>query len=291
MCLNRNYLIGSRLYGDILYKELRRQVDSLNTQGYNLVIKSLRNGPYVFYEVKYNCDLNYKSITEVLSLLSETICALILDRYKEIVVNQKIRSYFYYFNYEDKQSIGTYAIRKLESDQSILQQERWKKSVIKRILSHFQAERILIIDGFINFKMKDFCKEIEIVVEEAVDDFVIDKEYEEYIKLLQTFVKSTPSKFETVHVFFFQSGGFRLYNDKMDVIDIDSLIVDLVDNDVNYEDLLISSLISAAPGRLVLHGSEGNKVNPNETIITIDKVFNDKVAICEGCHKCSRSVH
>jgi hypothetical protein len=55
----------------------------------------------------------------------------------------------------------------------------------------------------------------------------------------------------------------------------------MVDNDVNYDDLLISALITIAPARIVLHFQDERNV-----IGTIQDVFIERVALCQGCSLC-----
>ena len=65
---------------------------------------------------------------------------------------------------------------------------------------------------------------------------------------------------------------------------LDGFIVNMVDNEINYEDLLISALITIAPKQVTLHykSREGHSV----TLDTIKNVFEGKVNECMGCILC-----
>ncbi|MGI6093735.1 MAG: sporulation protein YtxC, partial [Negativicutes bacterium] len=55
-------------------------------------------------------------------------------------------------------------------------------------------------------------------------------------------------------------------------------------SEINYEDLLITSLISIAPYNIMLHNHDIN--SSQNVVVTIKNVFEGRVALCEGCHIC-----
>jgi len=65
---------------------------------------------------------------------------------------------------------------------------------------------------------------------------------------------------------------------------MEGFVVELVDNEINYEDLLISALITIAPKNIVLH-YQGD-CGKSATIDTIKGVFTGRVLECAGCSLC-----
>ena len=60
-----------------------------------------------------------------------------------------------------------------------------KKQITEKIKEYLDKNDELILDGFINFRLKDYMLEIEGLVDDAVDDFLMEKEYLEFIRLLR----------------------------------------------------------------------------------------------------------
>ncbi|RYD06895.1 hypothetical protein N752_01845 [Desulforamulus aquiferis] len=57
-----------------------------------------------------------------------------------------------------------------------------------------------------------------------------------------------------------------------------------MDNEINYEDLLISALITIAPNKIVFHTNLQDQ--PETTMETIKSVFAGRVSECSGCTLC-----
>ena len=55
--------------------------------------------------------------------------------------------------------------------------------------------------------------------------------------------------------------------------------------DIDYDDLLLSALITISPRKLILHLSA-----KTEIVDTIMKVFQDRVILCKGCTLCSEQL-
>ena len=60
---------------------------------------------------------------------------------------------------------------------------------------------------------------------------------------------------------------------------------EITEGEINYDDLLVSSLITLAPRKVVIH-SIGHFRN-KELMETIKNVFYGRVIICQGCDVCS----
>ena len=44
-------------------------------------------------------------------------------------------------------------------------------------MDYFDNSNSIILDGFVNFRLKDYIKDLEEIVDKAVDDFLTDREY------------------------------------------------------------------------------------------------------------------
>jgi putative sporulation protein YtxC len=113
---------------------------------------------------------------------------------------------------------------------------------------------------------------------------VAEREYNEFIRLLRYFVEIQECKIETVHLFQSQDGKYLLYDKNNNHISseyFDELKSDILDDTINYDDLLISTLITISPQNIVIHEIESFK--NKELIQTIINVFTDRITICNKC--------
>ena len=162
-----------------------------------------------------------------------------------------------------------------------------KTSLVTQILSCLDQSSIFDIEGFLCFRAQEYKSQVNIAVEYALDEYVIDKEYMEFILLLKHFVDSQKPQLECLHVGMTPQGKFHLYNNEGVEVTHQFLEDYQLDNvhELGYEDLLVSALISVAPRQITLHiGYEGFK----DTLKTIRSVFGDRVHDCQGCPLCEK---
>lgn len=160
-----------------------------------------------------------------------------------------------------------------------------KTSLVTQILSCLDYNSVFDIEGFLSFRAQEYKKEVNKAVEYAIDEFVIEKEYFEFIQLLKHFVDSQRPRLDSLHVGITSQGKFHLYNNdgvKVTHQFIEDYQLDNI-NELCYEDLLVSALIAVAPRQITLHiRYEGYK----DTMQTIRSVFGDCVHDCKGCKLC-----
>lgn len=162
-----------------------------------------------------------------------------------------------------------------------------KTSLVTQILSCLDQSSVFDIEGFLRFRAQEYKSEVTKAVEFAIDEYVIEKEYLEFIQLLKRFVDSQSPRLDNLHVGITPQGKFHLYNNegiKVTHLFLEDYQLDNV-HELCYEDLLVSSLIAVAPRQIMLHiRYEGYK----DTLQTIRNVFGDRVRDCQGCPLCEK---
>ena len=162
-----------------------------------------------------------------------------------------------------------------------------KTILVTQILSCLDHSAVFDIEGFLRFRAHDYKREVNKAVEFAIDEYVIEKEYLEFIQLLKNFVDNQKPRLEYLHVGMTPQGKFHLYNKEGVKVTHQFLEDYQLDNvhELGYEDLLVSALISVAPREITLHiRYEGYK----DTLQTIRNVFGDRVHDCQGCSLCEK---
>jgi putative sporulation protein YtxC len=161
-------------------------------------------------------------------------------------------------------------------------------TIIEKIKKCIEENNEINIDGFITFRMKELAEDIESIIDRIVEKYIVEKEYEEFIRLLKYFVDIQDSKIEEVNIYIKPLGVYNVTDSTgKDIFSI--MLKDLSDSDLNIvnaniEDILISGLITNAPEKIVIHG-ESQCIN-KEFLNTILNVFGDRVEFCKTCEVC-----
>ena len=159
---------------------------------------------------------------------------------------------------------------------------------MKKIQNCIGENNEININGFIRFRMRELFEDIETIVDRVVEKHMVEKEYNEFIKLLKYFVEIQESKIQEVNIVINKRGSYTIFDENNN--DIYDLFLDDLNDfntsmmNVNKDDLLISGLITNSPEKIIIHGVE-NSLNI-EIIETIKQVFEDKVNLCYGCSNC-----
>jgi putative sporulation protein YtxC len=162
-----------------------------------------------------------------------------------------------------------------------------KTSLVTQILSCLDHSSVFDIEGFLHFRAQEYKSEVNKAVEYALDEYVIEKEYMDFILLLKHFVDSQKPRLECLHVGMTTQGKFHLYNNEGVKVTHQFLEDYQLDNvhELGYEDLLVSALIAVAPRQITLHIRYEGYI---DTLKTIRSVFGDRVRNCQGCPLCEK---
>ncbi len=227
--------------------------------------------------------------------IANVVSDVILNKWEKTLLMDIIRQNYYYFTVEEQQQIYQNALKQLNhdnetSDDIFVRYLGRKSLILQKLLDYLHNNDRLIVEGFIKFRLKDYLQDLSAVADRVVDDFMLEREYKEFIKLLKYFVEIQEPRLETVQVLIQPGGRFRLLDSDNKNISselLDGFIIDTGDPGINLEDLLISALITIAPNTVVLHLAGDGQYG--RTVDTIKSVFGNRVRYCRGCEVCQKS--
>jgi putative sporulation protein YtxC len=283
--------IGTYTNSVFVFERLNSELRTLQSEGITLNIDVDKIGKLTFMDcLPSNIEGHgANAIFNTLKLsIANCLAEIIVEKWELLIVKKIVREHYYYYNDDEKQVILNKAKEVLNpAGVNMYHRHQRKEKVMLKILDYLELHKDLIVEGFINFRLKDYLKELEGIVNSAVDEFLLEKEYMEFIRLLKYFVDIQEPRIQKVQIVFKKNGKFSLL-DKEDYPvkheSLDGLMVDLLEDEINYEDLLISALITLSPEELVIHKEPG--VETGEAITTIQNVFGERAINCLGCKKC-----
>ncbi|MCZ8519350.1 MULTISPECIES: putative sporulation protein YtxC [Paenibacillus] len=163
---------------------------------------------------------------------------------------------------------------------------RRKEKIAEEIKDFLQEHTTLNLEGLLTFRLRAYREELKEIAEYAVDEFVMDQQYQEFISLLQYFVYIQEAKVPIVHLLHKGGADFLLMNERMEIIDTEEtdtvVTAQMLEKDMNFEDMIVSTLITVSPGKIFIHTRE-----PELQIIhTIRQIFENRVELCGYCRMC-----
>lgn len=176
---------------------------------------------------------------------------------------------------------------KIMNDDMIFYLNR-KNAIVKKIIACNERSNEFNINGFITFRMKELLTDFESIVDKVVEKYMAEKEYNEFIKLLKYFVDIQESKIEEINIMVKGSGEYLMLDEYGKNL-LEFMLSEVYDanyqTNTSMEDVIISSLITNSPRKIVLHNI--SLCDNIEFIETIKNVFCDRVKICDGCKICT----
>jgi len=289
--------IGAINYADNINNFIYKQLENLKQEGFDITCEHY----YISNHLFIKCGLKDNLLTRITDkkthedfkfCISRIITEAILEYWEARLVKKILKDNYFYLNEKERDAISKHALKLLQEDKGILPGGFYKitrrNKVMRDILEYLTANETVIIDGIVNFRLHSYIKELSETVERAIEMFITEREYNEFIKLLKYFVEIQESKIEVMHLLPLMDGRYMLLDGNKEKINgefYEEIRTDILEGDINYDDLLVSTLITISPRKLYLHNL--NSFSNKELVRTITNVFSDRISICPGCDVCS----
>jgi len=215
----------------------------------------------------------------------------IILREEKKIVRKIIGRHYSYYTEDERKIIYERTLDLLSGTNDVIldfgMTTRWTK-ILEQIIAYLDTHHELVLEGFINFRLKEYREKLVQTVDKAVDDFTMDLEYKEFIRVLRCFVDIQAPQLEEVHVVIVNSSMYKIVDNHGQMINnqsFENFIMQKEDH-INYEDMLITSLITIAPYSVMVHVHESNNATIQNVVETIKNIFDGRVMICHGCDFC-----
>ena len=126
---------------------------------------------------------------------------------------------------------------------------------------------------------------LDYIVDMAVNKFVIDREYTEFIELLKCYINSKECDSQCVHLIY-QNKESILLDESKKIIDLNDSILNskyLSDITFSSNDYTLNTLLTLLPKKIYIHLVDNIE---DEFINTLKLIFDDKIYICDDCNIC-----
>jgi putative sporulation protein YtxC len=224
--------------------------------------------------------------------MANILYGVIINEFLETRVSRHLVETYSFLNYNDiniiKDNIYNVLHEEVPIDDTVIYFMNKKNNIIERIITCIEESDEINIRGFVDFRLKELMLDIYKIVEKIVEEYMIEKEYNEFISLLKYFVEIQESKIEKIDLYIGIRGDSYILRDEFGNDMLSALLNEICENkdiaEVSKDDLVISGLITMCPNKIVIHSV--NRCKNKELINTIEKVFENRVYYCNGCNEC-----
>lgn len=156
---------------------------------------------------------------------------------------------------------------------------------MERVLEEVMRESHDIhLDGLLRFRFARWLEQLRDTMDERVDEYLVSREYDEFVGVLQYFLDTTPICNETIHVVCCGDvvSGLDDQGRPLDLRVLETIAHAADDDDLHPQDVLMSALITRSPRHLTIH-----TLNRDEQFVrTLERVFATRVRFCEDDPQC-----
>lgn len=233
----------------------------------------------IFHYTGDNSNLFYASISKILA-------NCIVNFYEATLIRKIISSNYFYFSDGEKKLIYKNCLIDLATTESII----IKFDLIsKAINDYLLANDQMVLDGFVNFRLKEYMNLLDASVDLSVDNFLVEREYTEFVNLLKIYIDSKPYLTGLVHLIY-DKGEAILLDEKRQIIDTSSSMLNakyLSDITFSANDYALNTLLTLLPKRIKIH----LKCEKDDFISTLELIFGNRVCFCNSCSLCREISH
>lgn len=224
------------------------------------------------------------------NIIADLLTDCVVANYEDLIVHNLLVMNYFYFSGDDISTIERICYdtlipgSSLNKDCNMPEILDRKTFLFNSFLKYISFNKSLLLDGFVNFRIKDYIGCLDNVIDFSVSKFIINREYAEFIELLRIYINSRDSKADVVHLIYLNGESILLDEDK-NVISVSDTNLDskyLSDISFSSNDYALNSLLGLLPQKIVVHLVSSS----DDFIKTIKLIFENRVFMCDDCNIC-----
>ena len=233
------------------------------------------------FKIYENVIIHYKdsNIEKFENIVANLILDTILEFYQEKIMKRIINVNYFYFDDFERNIIFENCTEFFKQDEFEI-----KETLFKEIKLYIKENKNIVLEGVVNFRINEYIKLIDNIVDMAVNKYIIEKEYKEFIDLLKIYVNTSEPKIEIIHLIYVNGESILLDKNK-NIIQVDCNINNakyLSDITFSSNDIALNTLLSMLPNKIEVHIIN----EEDEFINTLKLIFENRIKICTECNIC-----
>lgn len=237
------------------------------------------------FKLYNNVIIHYlgKEISLFYNKLSNIITDCIINFYEEKLINHILNYNYFYFDFYEKNEIMQECTNLLDIKE-ISDFTYRRECILANVLKYLKENNSMILSGFVNFRLQNYIKSIDSAVDIAVNKFILEKEYKEFIELLKLYIKSKEPNIDSIHLIYMNEDSILLDENK-NILAISQDVFNakyLSDISFSSNDYILNTLLDLIPKEINIHLIQGD----DEFIQTLKLIFENRIHICNDCDIC-----
>lgn len=261
---------------DQLASFLDQGLQELRLQQVEMVTGRFKLGSIWYYTVEWKKG----DPKQIRHTLAKEIAGFLTEKWEWKQIEQKLIKEYTYYDADEVKYLADNAVKWLAFYHRAGAKDFRKKEIENEIQQYLAEHSILHVEGFIQFRLRAYLHDRARALEQAIDDYLMDREQHEFVNLLRYFLHAQESESDLVHLLVNQEGA-RLLDEKGLPITREDLLV----SDLQRDDMLISTLITLAPKQVKIH--QPAPLQEDHVLVdTVKRVFDIRAQTCSGCTLC-----
>lgn len=235
-----------------------------------------------------NIIIHYTGIDNELfyTKLATILSYLVIDYFETSIIKNILLANYFYFDHSEFSKILDLCTENLCDDDEFSFAKR-QMLLFDAFYEYISAHHSIVLSGFVNFRLKEYRNIIEDLVDFSVNEYIVEREYLEFISLLRIYINSQPSSNQTIHLISLEHDTFLL-DENMQVINVDKGALSakyLSDVSFSNNDYILNTLLNLLPNKIYLHlASPSSNL---DFINTLQLIFENRIEFCHDCSICN----
>ena len=223
-----------------------------------------------------NTDEFEKEVATILSFL-------VIYEFEEDFLKKIIFKDFFYFSKSEQDIILDNCFNIIIDSDTIIKEKF--QILFNSFLNFVENNKTMFLSGFINFRLQSYYKVLEKIVEDAVNSYILEKEYNEFISLLKLYINSSEPIEDILHIVYSKDFTIILDSNKSIINNSKNAFKAKFLSDISFStnDYTLNTLLTLLPKKIYVHLID-NKID--EFITTLRLIFEKRLEICSECNIC-----
>ncbi len=167
----------------------------------------LSNNSFKIYD---NVIIHYSgnNMNTFYNILCDILTRCILFFFERKITKNILSYNYFYFNDLELKQILDSTIDLINLDVGIYEEKY--NEIYKALYNYLLEHHSIVLNGFVNFRLKKYREILDYNVDLCVNNFLIEKEYYEFINILHLYVNSKESMIDTLHLVYLNKESILL---------------------------------------------------------------------------------
>nr|WP_236838609.1 putative sporulation protein YtxC [Caldalkalibacillus salinus] len=214
----------------------------------------------------------------------------LIEHFEQEYIHHLIKSEYGFTDEQERDFIYSCCHQELFLHDKHKGRDEWKvakrkNNVYKKLIEVARDGDPFNLEGILRFRLTEYTEDLCQTIEYAINELVVEQDYREFIHILRQFLTAQNPKIAFIHLYHVEDKQFIFYNEEgvpLTEETINGILENWVDPSVHHDDIMMSTLISIAPKRLIVHTHQ-----PQHNIVqTLKHIFQHRMSICTKCQDC-----